>query len=222
MDGRKRPELRWRPRPKRIRRQCTVTGLAGLDIPLLLLQLPTSYEGTQLPAECPELRPRSRQPSAESRRPTVGQGTDGKNHQVRTDSLAPRDGDRLSVVLLFAHPPSRRTPTAESLPALHCAAQGWPAGRLGIRDHRARGYEATQKTAPGRRDTRPWKLAPSSSGILHIPDDFAKSKSNSTKTPRAAARPELSRIRPSDFDFKKNLPPRRWARKQGLGDAQRR
>ena len=128
------------------------------------------------------------------------------------NSITPGDGDSLSVVPLVTHPPHRRTPTAEDLPGRRCAAQRKPAdlpsvrhdacptqsskgrenalpnGLAGVRDHRARGFEALQKTTPGHRARRPLKLAPSSSGTLHIPDGFAKSKTNSEKTLRVPGR----------------------------------
>jgi hypothetical protein len=123
-----------------------------------------------------------------------------------SDFNTPGDGDSLNVVLLVAHRPYRRTPTAEGLPASCCAAQHGPVGDS-TSDITALGVlRPCRRRRPAVAKGRPLKLALSSSGMVHIPDGFAKSKTNFAKTPRPPAGAELSRMWSSDFDFRKNFP----------------
>jgi hypothetical protein len=91
-----------------------VIALAGLDTALLCVQLATTLQGTQLSAECPRLRPGSCQPSAQRQRPAVPQWTHWEDHRIRTGPVTPGDDESFNVVLLTAHPPCRRTSTANN------------------------------------------------------------------------------------------------------------
>jgi hypothetical protein len=74
------PELRWRPRSWRIRRYRQVIDQPGLEIFLLLTQQAPAVEGTQLAAECPGRRTRTRQPRASRVDPRMAQRSDGTDH----------------------------------------------------------------------------------------------------------------------------------------------
>ncbi len=75
-----------------------------------------------------------------------------------------------------------------------------------------------QETTPGHRELRPLKVAPPSPDTLDIHDVFAESKTNFEKTRRGTVRDELSRERPSDFDFRKNFPAAPGQCKQGFAN----
>ena len=77
-DVRKGPKLRWRP--GRIRWYGLNTGPAGLKLLLLQTQPSASLEGTQLSAECPRLRIRSRNSRVAREHPAVLPRTDRTDH----------------------------------------------------------------------------------------------------------------------------------------------
>ena len=78
----RKPELRWRPRSIRIRRNRQVIDQSGLKVFLLLTQLAAAIEGAQLLSERPDGRPGSGQPHAPRVHPGVSQWTNGTDHEI--------------------------------------------------------------------------------------------------------------------------------------------
>ena len=76
------PELTWRPRSKRIRRNRQVIDQSGLKIFLLLTQLLTASKGAQLIRERPGRRPRTGQPPEPRVRPCMAQWSNRTDHQA--------------------------------------------------------------------------------------------------------------------------------------------
>ncbi len=70
-------QLRRRPRSNRVRRNRLVIDQPGLKVLLLLAQPLAADQGTQLAAECPRGRTRSRQPHAARVDPSVAQRSNG-------------------------------------------------------------------------------------------------------------------------------------------------
>ncbi len=91
------PSLRWRPWSKRIRRNRFVIDQPRLKVFLLLAQLAAALEGTQLVAECPRGRTRSRQPRASCVHPGRAQWSDGSDHE--TCARFPYSERRVAIVI---------------------------------------------------------------------------------------------------------------------------
>jgi hypothetical protein len=76
------PELRRRPRSRRIRWHRLVIDQPGLDLLLLLAQQAATNEGAQVTPQRPGGRPRPRPPRASRVRPRISNITDGSNHNL--------------------------------------------------------------------------------------------------------------------------------------------
>ena len=151
-----------------------------------------------------------------------GSGLAGSGRSSTRRLDRPRQQWKRRMALPSSHPRHRRTSMAESSPHRSAARRpAAPASRQ-LASTAPGARSVLQETTFGPRGDWPSGVALLSSGTVHIPDGWEKSKDYRKKLLVDRAAREISPNYPSGCDLRKKSRPALGAGRQGLADAQRR